>query len=107
MPGLVGVAGGCAATPFNPETGGDARRNFIHGPGINNWNFTITKMFPIKESVRIEVRADFQNVWNHSSFANPDGNFADGPGAFGVISSLQPEGGQGNRIIQLAGKVYF
>jgi hypothetical protein len=88
--------------PYNLETGGNAGRNFIHGPGINNWDFQLTKEFPLRESLRIELRAEVYNIFNHAQFANPDGNLADGA-AFGTIGGIHGLA----RVAQLAGKVYF
>jgi hypothetical protein len=51
--------------------------------GVNNYDFSLMKEFPIKERMRIQVRADFINSFNHPYFtdlvANPpnvtSGNF--------------------------------
>jgi hypothetical protein len=95
-----GLGGG---TPFNPETGGNAGRNFFHGPGIQQWDFQLTKQFQIWESTRIELRAEVYNIFNHANFNLPDGNFSDGPGSFATISSIQGL----PREVQLAAKFYF
>jgi hypothetical protein len=89
-------------TPFNTQTGGNAGRQFIHGPGLDDWDFQLSKEFPIYEQTRIELRAEVFNIFNHANFANPDGNLADGPsfGTVGGINGLP-------RIVQLAAKVYF
>ncbi len=94
-----GLGGG---TPFNPETGGNAGRNFFHGPGLQEWDFELTKDFQLRENLRMELRAELYNIFNHANFNNPDGNFADGP-AFGVIGSIQGL----PREVQLAAKFYF
>lgn len=92
---------GCTL-PFNPETGGNAGRNSVHGPGLENWDFQLTKQFPIRESMRVELRAELYNIFNHTNFANPDGNLADGS-SFGTIGAIQGL----PRIAQLAAKFYF
>jgi hypothetical protein len=89
-------------TPFNPETGGNAGRNFFHGPGLQEWDFQLSKDFQIRESLRMEFRAELYNIFNHTNFNNPDGNFADGP-AFGSIGAIQGL----PREVQLAAKFYF
>jgi len=94
-------APGCTL-PFNPETGGDAGRNLLHGPGINNWDAQLTKEFRIHESVRIQFRGEFYNLFNHAQFANPDGNLADGS-SFGTISGIQGR----PRIAQLVARFIF
>ncbi len=57
---------------------GDAGRNIIQGPGIQNWDISLYKFFPISEQKRIEFRAEFFNAFNHydPEFSNP-GNFSD------------------------------
>jgi hypothetical protein len=104
------AAGTCTGTPItNPQTGGDAGRNFFHGPGIQQWDFQLTKVFQITESKSIQLRAEVYNIFNHANFGNipsnggPDGNLADGPGAFGVITGIQGL----PREVQLAAKFYF
>lgn len=87
----------------NPALGtfGNAGRNFIHGPGIADWDFELAKDIPIKEQKRIELRGELFNVLNHTQFLNPpDGTFGDA--AFGrVLNARLP------RIAQLAAKFYF
>ncbi len=57
---------------------GDAGRNIIQGPGIQNWDISLYKFFPISEEKRFEFRAEFFNAFNHydPEFSNP-GNFSD------------------------------
>jgi hypothetical protein len=57
---------------------GDAGRNIIQGPGVQNWDISLFKIFPISEQKRIEFRAEFFNAFNHydPEFSNP-GNFSD------------------------------
>jgi len=47
-------------------TFGDAGRNIsVRGPGLQDWDFSVFKMFPINEQRRFEFRAEFFNIWNH------------------------------------------
>jgi hypothetical protein len=66
---------------------GDAAPRFFHGPGIINTDFGITKMIPITESMAIQVRGEFFNVFNHANFNTPVGNFASGQ--FGEVTSAR------------------
>ncbi len=52
---------------------GDAGRNIIQGPGTQNWDISLFKMFPINEEKRLEFRAEFFNAFNHydPEFDNP------------------------------------
>ncbi|MBV8053144.1 MAG: TonB-dependent receptor [Acidobacteriaceae bacterium] len=86
---------------------GNARRNFFHGPGLNQTDLALHKWIPLgsSESQRLELRLEAFNVFNHAEFNNPDGNFTDGippNGTFGRILSAGPP-----RLVQLAAKVYF
>ena len=52
---------------------GNAGRNIIQGPGNQNWDISVFKIFPISEQKRIEFRAEFFNAFNHyiPEFDNP------------------------------------
>jgi hypothetical protein len=50
---------------------GNTPRNCIIGPPQKNLDFTLGKMFRITEGQSIRFRADFFNIFNHPSFANP------------------------------------
>ena len=57
---------------------GNAGRNIIQGPGVQNWDISLLKVFPISEQKHLEFRAEFFNAFNHydPEFSNP-GNFSD------------------------------
>ncbi len=66
--------------PFAPlSTGGDSDatvygntpRNCIIGPPQKNVDLTMEKLFKIVEGQNVRFRADFFNLFNHPSFANP------------------------------------
>ena len=46
-------------------TFGNAGRNIVRGPGLQNWDFSVFKLFPIREQMHLEFRAEFFNIWNH------------------------------------------
>ncbi|HUO15217.1 MAG TPA: carboxypeptidase-like regulatory domain-containing protein [Verrucomicrobiae bacterium] len=50
---------------------GNTPRNCIIGPNQKNVDFTLGKLFHITEGQGINFRADFFNLFNHPSFANP------------------------------------
>jgi hypothetical protein len=56
---------------------GNAPRTICCGPGINNFDFSVQKIFAITESKHLEFRAEFFNIFNHTQFLNPDGNITD------------------------------
>jgi hypothetical protein len=66
---------------------GTASRRFFHGPGILNTDFALLKSTRITESTSVEIRAEFFNLFNHTQFNNPSGNFSSGN--FGVVTSAR------------------
>jgi hypothetical protein len=46
----------------------ESGRNFLYRAPINNWDISLAKRFVIKENVRIEVRLDTFNTFNHTQF---------------------------------------
>jgi hypothetical protein len=74
----------------------------FHGPGIQQVDMSLFKSFPIKESMRVEIRGEFFNAFNHPNFANPAADTSS-PGSFGKSTNtvIDP------REIQLAAKFYF
>jgi hypothetical protein len=83
-------------------TEGNAGRDIIHGPGLNNFDFAVMKDTQITESTRIELRFEFFNIFNHTQF-DPNGINTDfNSSAFGTETAAHDP-----RIIQLAAKVYF
>lgn len=95
-----------------PGTGiGDASRNPLYGPGINNWDIALLKDIHITESKYFELRLETYDTFNHANFAQPNpalGQNDVNSSSFGQISGviLGSTDGAG-RVIQLGGKFYF
>ncbi|MGH9714662.1 MAG: carboxypeptidase regulatory-like domain-containing protein [Candidatus Acidiferrales bacterium] len=92
--------------PTVPGQFGNLPHALCCGPAISNTDLAIEKRTPINERFTTEFRAEFFNTWNHTQFANPDGNFTDVPppgGTFGVITKTR----EGPRVIQFGLKVLF
>ena len=83
----------------SPDCGtfGTANRRFFHGPGFNNTDFGMTKLFPIKEGMSVEIRGEFFNIFNHLQFTNPSGDVSSA--TFGNVTNAQP-----TRIGQVSAK---
>ncbi|MGH8525618.1 MAG: hypothetical protein ACREXY_15870, partial [Gammaproteobacteria bacterium] len=47
---------------------GTLGRFTLRTPGTNNWNFNILKRINISESKRLELRAEFYNLFNHPQY---------------------------------------
>ncbi len=94
----------------NPATGtfGDARRNSLIGPGFSNVDISVGKEFPILERVRLEIRADAFNGFNHVNYGNPDANVGNSGAADSAVGiSNGPANNTSMRILQLGARVTF
>jgi hypothetical protein len=82
---------------------GNAPRNLLRGPGLNNFDFELFKDTKVTESTRLELRIEFYNLFNHTTF-DTAGIVTDvnAGGAFGQAFSTRDP-----RQIQLAAKFYF
>jgi Carboxypeptidase regulatory-like domain/TonB-dependent Receptor Plug Domain len=82
-------------------TYGTLGRNALRGPSLLNFNIALSKTMPIyRESVKLELRGEFFNVFNHTEFNNPSTSITSG--SFGQISGTADP-----RIIQIAGRISF
>src|SRR5262249_22523168 len=102
--------GGAFAIPVNASGVfhfGSLGRNMFIGPGFNNTDFSISKSTKIKESYRLQFRADFFDIFNQANFGQPNG--AAGGNQFGVITSTRfPPGDSGSsRQLQFSLKFLF
>ncbi len=57
-----------------PGTFGDERRNQLTGPALERVNLSLGKTFAFTEGIRLQVRADANNAFNHAGFALPNVN---------------------------------
>jgi hypothetical protein len=80
---------------------GNSPRTICCGPHISQTDIAILKTFKISEVKRVDFRAEFFNIFNHTQFFNPDGNFSDGP-QFGQVNQVRDP-----RLMQLALKFFF
>jgi hypothetical protein len=93
-----------------PFTFGNAGRNIVRGPGLQNWDFSVFKMFPVKEQMHLEFRAEFFNIFNH---VNPllglTGEISQEPVAveFGTPQFGLAQSARDPRFVQFALKFYF
>jgi hypothetical protein len=94
-----------------PGSFGNFHRNSIYGPGINNFNMSLFKNFIFTENMRVQLRFEAFNVFNHTQWANVNNSlsaptngtsFANYAGTSGQITSARDP-----RQLQLGGKFYF
>src|SRR5579871_3475122 len=81
-------------------TSGTEPRFSFYGPGINNWDTALMRNFPVRERLRIQLRGEFYNTFNHPNFKNP--NTTLGNAQYGKITS-----DNGARVMELALRVFF
>lgn len=80
---------------------GNSPRTICCGPHISNTDFAVLKTFTISENKRVDFRGEFFNLFNHTQFFNPDGNFSDGS-QFGQVTQARDP-----RLMQFALKFFF
>lgn len=103
-PGIVGTSG----------------RNQYYGPGLANYDFSVAKDFALfqrhDQPVKLQFRADFFNLFNHTNFANPvatmsNSNFGKITQTVGsaIATSVGTTGGAngGPRLAQLSLRLQF
>ena len=95
-------------TLSNYDTPSNLSRNQFFGPGINNWNVGLLKDQAITERVKVQLRFEFYNLFNHAQLGIPDNAIGD-VGTFGTsyYQVGQPDGTTGARQIQFGLKLLF
>ncbi|SPF51083.1 putative TonB-dependent receptor, plug [Candidatus Sulfopaludibacter sp. SbA4] len=122
-------------TCFGPasvgSTGMDSSLRPMRGPGVNNWNISAFKKYPLghNEQRYLQLRLELYNAWNHTQWGGAVSNNYEAAGfnntptfnAAGQITNLPTAlGGGGGRFgfgalnavrsprnIQLGAKIYF
>jgi Carboxypeptidase regulatory-like domain/TonB-dependent Receptor Plug Domain/TonB dependent receptor len=89
------------AIPSTPQYG-NAGRNILFAPGLNDIDIAVSKWFPwgTVETRRLQIRSEFFNALNHTNLGVPQ-NSIDSP-AFGTITSSLP-----GREIQFGARLEF
>jgi len=82
---------------------GNTTRNFFHGPGFWNTDFSVQKDTNITEGTSIQLRLEGYNLFNHVNFANPVGDVSSGN--FGRITGIRLN--SNSRLVQLGVKFIF
>jgi Carboxypeptidase regulatory-like domain/TonB dependent receptor len=84
---------------------GNLGRNVVIGPGFNNTDLAIIKNTKLNETLRVQFRVEFFDLFNHANFGTP-GTIVGTP-AFGQITSTRFQTGESgsSRQIQFAMKI--
>jgi hypothetical protein len=90
-------------------TVGNAAKNVIRGPGINNWDVAIFKDFPIHERMGIQFRWEMYNAFNHTQFSSVDTGARFDPATGQQVNQRfgQFTGARTPRIMQFALRFHF
>jgi Carboxypeptidase regulatory-like domain len=103
----------CFSSPPVGELG-TASRTPVSGPDFVNTDFSLIKHIPFREGIRMDFRAEFFNLFNHTQFGSPNGDINAAYGGacvtscpnsstFGTIGSTV----NNPRLIQFALKLNF
>jgi hypothetical protein len=79
---------------------GNAARASLFGPGQNNWDLAVQRVFPIKERLQFKLRVDLFNAFNHAQFSNLNTTITSP--AFGAVT-----GDLGPRSMDVAGRLVW
>jgi hypothetical protein len=82
--------------PCDPARQGNLGRNTLRAFGAIQWDFAVHRDFRIRDSLKLQFRAELFNALNHPNFAPPSGTF--GAGGFGVSNALLGQYLSGNNV---------
>jgi hypothetical protein len=71
-----------------PARQGDLPRNGLSAFGAWQWDYAVHREFPIRESVRLDFRAEMFNVLNHPNFGPPVPDISPFSTGFGKSNQL-------------------
>jgi len=81
-------AGYTFTTPPASAPYGDVGRNSFRAPNFDQWDFSVDKNFRIQEKARLQFRAEFFDLPNHTNFGIPNPQITSA--AFGTIRTTFP-----------------
>jgi hypothetical protein len=90
---------GAAFTEPAIGTFGSSGRNIVRGGGYNSANLSLFRYFALREAVRLQLRFEAEDAFNHVNFQGPITDQTTTPGLF--VAAAPP------RIVQLGAKISF
>jgi hypothetical protein len=113
-PDVIGYLNGNAFSNPPDGTFGTLGRNAIYGPHFWSMDFAVSKSTDLTDRVKLQLRAEMFNLFNHPNFALPDFFVSAGAPNQGLITQTPDQaqtnpglGGGGPRVIQLGAKFLF
>jgi hypothetical protein len=90
-------------------TFGNVTRDKYHGPGVNHTNLVLAKNFILSADgvTRLQLRMESDNVFNHTQFLNPNGEYTPGASTSSSATFGQISAAAAARLTQIAAKIYF
>ena len=79
---------------------GSERYGSLLGPGVQKWDIATMKNINLGEHLRLQMRGEYFNAFNHTNFDNVDSSFEDSN--FGQVTTAHEP-----RIIQIGAKLYY
>ncbi|MCX6635067.1 MAG: hypothetical protein NT090_08300, partial [Acidobacteria bacterium] len=88
---------------------GNAGVGILRGPGINNWDISVSKRIPVTGEERyFQLRGEFYNAWNHTQFSGIDSGARFDPTGKQINANLGAyNGARDPRKIQLSLRLMF
>jgi hypothetical protein len=107
-PGQPNDSFGAFARPLVGTFGSWGRDSMI-GPGYIDTDLSVAKSIPLKESVNLQFRADFFNLFNHVNLGEPDSCVDCQDGSAGTISGIvsTQDASSAMRRIMLSARIQF
>jgi hypothetical protein len=91
----------CFSQPGSYELGNESRTDpVLRGHGINNFDFTASKMTAITERVKLQFKAEFFNIFNRVQFAVTNTQMTS---VFGTVTAQKNQ----PRLVQFALRLVF
>ena len=86
---------------------GNSGRNILIGPGFQNWDVSLLKVFRFRETTKLQFRAESFNLFNHTNFTGINttvrfDNEGQPTGGFGAVNGAGP-----GRVLSLGLKLLF
>jgi hypothetical protein len=94
-------------SPGTPVNYGNVAKGSFVGPRYTDVDMAVARDFPFAESAKVQFRAEYFNLFNHTNFGDPNTTLN---ASFGEITSTSPQlGGAQNqpRIAQFSLKLLF
>jgi hypothetical protein len=94
---------------FGPFPANMTGKNAFRGPGFWNVDFGLYKTFQLRENLKLQIRSEFYNVFNHPNMFVDGGSAEVNNGSVnpGVVGGFVPGFKDGRRNIQVAAKIIF